>query len=153
MGDMTEPKRYVAGEPIPAGHPVGVAANGSLVVQKYGACIPVSRADLVWSGQVKPTEVEQREMDEWRASYDARKQAATEAWPVFVAALGAVTDPVARVVLNIHWNENGHCRGCEYGGYEAEPPAWPCGTTTSVAAAVGITVPPGLDMAEQASQW
>jgi len=125
----------------------------TLRVRKYGARLPVSRETLVEHGLVEPTEEERRKQEEWRVEYERRKAAATEAWPVFVAALADVTDPVAQVVLNIHRNDNGECRGCEFGGYEAEAPAWPCSTTTSVAAAVGIVVPPDLDIAEQARRW
>lgn len=146
MGDMTEPGKILA----PLAGMVGFRSDGEITVEKWSTVVPVSRDFAIDHGLIQPTEAERRDRERWHAEYEARKQAATEAWPVFVAALAAVTNPVARVVLNIHWNEDGYCRGCEFGGYEAEPPTWPCSTTTSVAAAVGITVPPDLDMAEQA---
>lgn len=130
--------------------PSGVNADGRLVVRKYGTVIPVSRQSLLDHGLVKPTAEEKRQAEEAHRKYETQRAAATAAWPVFVAALAAVTDPVGRAVLNVHWNEGGCCRGCEFDGYEAEPPAWPCATTTTVAAALGISVPPDLSMAEQA---
>ena len=124
-------------------------------VRKIGAMLPVSREHLhdLESRDMPMTEAEQREAAERLAEHRAKVAAATEAWPVFVAALNAVTDPVARVVLNIHWNNDGDCQGCEFSGFEADAPAWPCSTTTSVAAAVGIAVPPELHLAEQARRW
>lgn len=87
-------------------------------------------------------------------SVDQMKAAATEAWPGFVAALNAVTDPVARAVLDLHKaNSQGECNGCECDGYEFDYPAWPCATTKTVATALGIAVPEGLETAEQARGW
>lgn len=117
-------------------------------VRKIGGWMTMSRQSLLDHGLVQPTPAEQRERDAWRAVYEERKQAATGALPVFVAQLAAVTDPVARVVLDLHKADDGRCDGCEYGGYEAERPEWPCSTTEAVATALGITVPPDLDMAE-----
>jgi hypothetical protein len=132
MDDMTEP---------------------ATTVRKYGARLPVTRQNLLDLQLVKPTSAEQREMDNARADLNRRTSAATEAWPGFVAALDAVTDPVGRAVLDLHANRDGDCGGCAFNGYEAEPDAWPCPTTTLVAEKLGIRVPPDLDMAEQARRW
>lgn len=118
-------------------------------LRKFGALIPISREMLLDHGLVEPTEEERRKFDAARAEYARRKQAATAARPVFIAQLAAVTDPVARVVLDLHSaDDRGECVGCEYSGYEAEPPGWPCTTVTTVAEAVGVAVPPDLDMAD-----
>lgn len=77
--------------------------------------------------------------------YHLRKRAAAEALPGFLAALEAVSDPVARAVLNLHKaGDRGECVGCDADGYEWEQPAWPCRTTTTVAGTLGITVPEDL---------
>ena len=123
-------------------------------VRKIGGFVTVSRHQMLDAGLVKPTAEEQREIDESRAEMERLKQAATVAWPVFVAALDAVTDPVARAVLDLHSaDQRGECTGCEFDGWEAERPVWPCKTITTVAAAVGIAVPPDLHLADQCHKW
>lgn len=121
-----------------------------LTVRKYGATIRMSREMLVGYGLAEATPEEQARIDVSRADMDRRRAAATEAWPGFVAALDAVTDPVARAVLDLHKLDDGYCRGDEFGGYESEPPTWPCSTVDAVAEAVGIPVPADLWLAEQA---
>jgi len=123
-----------------------------VTVQKHSALIQVSREMLIdWGlGDRDLTPDELREREERRAELDRRTQAATQAWLVFVTALDAVTDPIARIVLDLHKNGDGFCRGCDFDGYEAESPTWPCTTTTTVAEALGIEVPEDLWMAEQA---
>lgn len=122
-------------------------ASEHLTVTKYGARIAVHRTMLVDYGLVEPTEVERVERDAWRAEYDQRKQAATEALPVFLAALAAVTDPVARVVLDLHKAESGRCGACcTVCGDEGYGPGWPCSTVETVAKALDIDVPPDLDL-------
>jgi hypothetical protein len=118
-------------------------------VRKYGGTVLVSRQSLLDHGLVEPTDEERRERDAWHAAYEQRKQAATAAWPGFVAALDAVTDPVARAVLDLHRQERGWCTG-ENGDTYGEPEEWPCLTVLAVAATLGIDVPPDLDIAEQA---
>lgn len=120
--------------------------RSTLPVVKYGAFVPVSTEQLVYFGISKPTPEQQAKLDAAHAAYERRKQAATEALSVFVAALDAVTDPVARAVLDLHKRDDGQCAGCDYSGYEGEPPGWPCRTIEAVAGVLGITVPPDLDM-------
>ena len=116
-------------------------------VRKLGAVIPVSRHVLLDHGLVEPTDAERREFEASHAEYARRRQAASEALPAFLAALRAVDDPVARAVIDLHGRTSvGECTGCEFSGYEAEPPGWPCSTIGVVAQAVGIPVPPDLDM-------
>lgn len=130
---------FTAAEPVKAG--------GLVAITKYGAVVQVTRDMLLEHGLVQPTPAEQAERDAWHVEYERRKQAATEAAAVFVAALAAVTDPVARAVLDLHEvAERRECHGCDADGYEWEYPEWPCRTTTTVAAALGITVPPDLHL-------
>lgn len=120
-------------------------------VKKISGHMMVSRDQGIDWGIVEPTEAEKAQRAERDAKYQADRKAATEAWPVFVAALTEVTDPIARLVLDLHGSRDGYCRGCEFGGGgDAESPAWPCTTTTAVAAAVGVHVPADLWFAEQA---
>jgi hypothetical protein len=118
-------------------------------VRKYGTTVPISRDTALDMGLVRPTPAEQQQREAWRVEYAQRKQAASAALPVFVAQLAAVTNPVARVVLDLHKAEGGWCEGDDFGGYDGERPEWPCRTVEAVAVALGITVPPDLDMAER----
>lgn len=119
-------------------------------VQKYGHVVHLPREQAIAYGLVQPTEAERRQQDEERARYEQRRADATAAWSLFVAALDAVAEPVARAVLALHArNDDGECEGCDMDGYDAERPYWPCRTIVTVAEALGIDVPPDLDMAEQ----
>lgn len=122
----------------------------TFTVRKYGATVPVTRDVLIDHGLLKPTAEEQARLDAWRVDYERRKQAATEAWPGFVEALAAITDPVGRAVLDMHRSDSGWCAGCDGSDGYGEGAVWPCGTTEVVAKALGIPVPEDLDMAEQA---
>lgn len=124
----------------------------ALRVRKYSAHVMVSRETLVAFGLAEATPEEQAELDRWRAESDRRRAAATEAWPGFVAALAAITDPVARDVLDLHARDDGECDGCDFSGYEGDRPAWPCRTIETVARTLGIRVPEDLHMAEQAGR-
>lgn len=120
----------------------------TLRVRKYGATVQMPRDMAIDYGLVEPTEAERAEREASRVEWERRKQAATEARAVFVAALAAVTDPVARAVLDLHKPaERGQCHGCDADGYEWDYPEWPCRTTTTIAAKLGIDVPPDLDLA------
>lgn len=130
---------------------IGVEAMSLFPVRKYGGHMLISRDTLVAYGLVEPTPEEQARMDASHAAYEVRKKAATDALPGFLAALAAVTDPVARAVLDLHKaSERAECHGCEADGYDWEHPYWPCATTTTVATALGIPVPADLDMANGA---
>lgn len=120
---------------------------GLLPVRKYGATMQVSRETLVLMGYAEPTPEERAIMDANLAAYNLRKQAATEALPWFISALHEVTNPVARAVLDLHKADGrGQCEGCDWGGYEGEPPGWPCRTIEAVAGVLDIVMPADLDM-------
>lgn len=110
----------------------------------------LSREEGIDWGVVTPTAAELAAREERDAKYQVQRKAATAAWPLFIAALTEVADPIARLVLDLHGSRDGYCKGCEASGFEAEQPAWPCETTKTVAVAVGIDVPADLWMAEQA---
>lgn len=117
-----------------------------LPVRKYGATMQVSRETLVLMGYAEPTPEERAIMDANRAAYNLRKQAATEALPWFISTLNEVTNPVARAVLDLHKRDDGQCVGCDWSGYEGEPPGWPCRTVEAVAGVLDIVVPADLAM-------
>lgn len=69
------------------------------------------------------------------AYYAARTAARTGAR----ARLAEITDQPARTVLDLHREtESGNCDGCEFGGFEAWAPEWPCGTVDIIAKHYGI---------------
>jgi hypothetical protein len=120
----------------------------SFPVYKHSAKIQISRDYAIDYGLVEPTDEERRVREQAHEEFLQRKAVATAAYPLFVAELDAVTDPVARAVLDLHKiAERGECHGCDADGYEWEYPWWPCRTTQAVAAVLGITVPPDLDLA------
>lgn len=121
-------------------------SEDGFTIRKFSSHITISRDQALDLGMVVATPEERAKREAWAVEYEQRKQAATEAMPVFVAQLAAITDPVARAVLDLHKDDQGYCGGCECYGYEAESPPWPCGTTEAVAVALGIPVPPDLDM-------
>lgn len=111
----------------------------SMTTVKRGAVIPMSRDMLLAAGVVEPTAEERAEME--RSAADARRQAEarTEGLAAARERLAAITDPLARAVLDLHReNEHGECEGDDMDGYECEYPAWPCRTVESVAAHYGI---------------
>lgn len=67
--------------------------------------------------------------------------------PAYDRLLGA-TDGLVRQIVELHGpkpHERGdgavawwQCTGCDYSGYEAEPPHWPCETTGLIAAHVAV---------------
>lgn len=150
--DLTDAYSRATGFRFKAINPTTNAKENGPVTEipKFGAHVTLSRQQALDYGMVEPTPEERREQDASLAEYTRRKRAATAAWPVFVAQVAAITDPMARLVLDLHGlGEYGKCRGCEFDGYDAEPPYWPCTTTTAIAAVAGVTVPPDLHMADR----
>ena len=119
-------------------------------VRKIAAYVSVSRQSLLDAGAIEPTEAERREMDAQRVETERLRRLATEAWPVMVQQLDAVTGTVGRAMLDLHSaDERGECVGCDFDGYEAERPIWPCRTVTKIADLHGIEVHPNAYLAEQ----
>lgn len=132
------------------GSPSSRPADPSFPVQKFSHVAPVSREEALLYGLVEPTLAEQIKREQDRIDMAALRAAATAAWPGLVADLDAVTDPVARAVLDLHHaGDEVECTGCEFDGWEAESPDWPCRTVITVAETLGIPVPPDLYLAEQ----
>lgn len=83
----------------------------------------------------------QAERDAVKAARDAALATLLEAIP----QLDALTDPLARAVLDLHRREPNSgswtCAGDEAEGFEAERPEWPCATVRVVAERFGIPMP------------
>lgn len=80
--------------------------------------------------------------DEQRAASEARR-AARKAYLVELRDLLAnTTDPVARSVAVLHQPDKyDQCDGCDFGGWEAESPDWPCRTATLLGDLLGLEEP------------
>jgi hypothetical protein len=113
--------------------------SSTLDVHAFEHRVPVSREVAIEAGVVEPTPEERAEMDR-EAAESQRREAEREA--KLAAArdqLAAITDPLARATLDLHHeDERGDCEGCDFAGYECEPPEWPCRTTVLVARHYGI---------------
>lgn len=121
-------------------------SEGFAWVRKFGARQSISREQAVDYGLLEPTADELRLREARHLEYERRKQVAAEAAAVFTATLAAVSDPVARAVLDLHQADRFGCLGDDYGGYEGESPEWPCRTVSTICHALGIPVPIDLDM-------
>lgn len=85
---------------------------------------------------VAPLTTEQREAIAARAHQDRVTTAAAQ------GSLAALEEPVARAVLELHKpNEYGECEGCDYAGFDGEPPAYPCSTVELIAELHNIPMP------------
>jgi hypothetical protein len=77
-----------------------------------------------------------------RIAESKRKQeAAAASLRRFRRQVGEVDDERARAILDLHKEHNRYCEGCDFGGYEAEAPDWPCRTVVLTASLVGIEAP------------
>lgn len=75
-----------------------------------------------------------------RAEYVARQAARlaeAQARHAAVRRRAQLHSAVTVAVLDLHGPADGslwpECHGCEFGGYDAEPPEWPCQTWTLIA--------------------
>lgn len=53
-------------------------------------------------------------------------------------ALDALSDPVARLVLDLHGEAYSQCTGCDPGAYAGDGAEWPCATVLAIAEHYGI---------------
>ena len=90
--------------------------------------------------------------DEQRAQIEAKRverKAETAAW---LEQLRQITDPLARAILDLHRAERSsewadpRCAGCDFDGYEAEEPLWPCRTVELVAERFGCPAPEWVEL-------
>jgi hypothetical protein len=115
---------------------------GGMDLKRSIGGIPVARELLLNAGLIEPTEIEQAKAERASAEYQARAERRAAALAVAREQLAALTDPLARAVLDLHHEDDLHeCAGCDYQGWEAEGPDWPCTTVRLVAKQYGITLP------------
>jgi hypothetical protein len=101
--------------------------NDSEPLKMISVCIPISREML--EGLRAPTE---QKLAEYRAKAEARA-AERRAEVASHEAMVAAASGLLLQVLTLHapvQDTRGllSCHGCDYGGYDAEPPEWPCRT-------------------------
>lgn len=92
----------------------------------------------------RQAKIDGREMNVRYEEYKRERKAQMESIAAARQKLDALTDPTARAVLDLHHDDDGVCRGCDWDGFETEPPQWPCSTVRAVAEVHGINVPEPL---------
>lgn len=122
---------------------MSIVADGGF--QQNSIALHVSREMALDHGLVEPTEAERIERRDSLRRFLEREG---ELWPIqqaAVAALDAITDPLARALLDHHkkaedsWDDG--CEGCDPGSSAESRPEWPCSTVEKIAEAQGITMP------------
>lgn len=104
-------------------------------VEKFGAQVFISDALL---GQTQRREWTEEE----RAEHAQRVADEQELTVRASVALAGEDDPFVRALLDLHSaDEYGNCRGCDFAGYDAEPPEYPCRTVALVAYHASIEMP------------
>lgn len=111
-------------------------------LRKNAITIQVSRDMLVGLGMVEPTPEEKAEQDRRMVRYKAWESKHAAQLAAMTRALDERGDRVTRLVLDLHSRTaRDECSGCDYSGYESEPPEWPCRTIEALAHAHGIPMP------------
>jgi len=119
----------------------GDTVNGEAFF-KNSIALRISREMALDFGLVEATEAEKRRRDEEMAEIRAKR---AEAQPRLRAALDQLDalGGIERAVLDLHnFDRNARysttCDGCDFAGYEGDPPDWPCRTVDLIAEANGI---------------
>jgi hypothetical protein len=103
--------------------------------------LAIPRGMALDMGVIEPTPAERVERERRAAEYERRAAARRAALDAARPRLAALADPLARAILDLHSeNREGECVGCEFTGYEAEAPEWPCSTVEAVATHYGISL-------------
>lgn len=104
-------------------------------LKKASISIPISAEMLAFHGPDRRTPEQQAE-DERRHQVRKKREAK------FEADLAAITDPLSRLVLNLHAKKNyDECDGCDPGSYAESAAEWPCATVDLIARHHGIEKP------------
>jgi hypothetical protein len=112
-------------------------------LQKNSFAFTISRELAVAEGLVEPTEAELEAMRVRHAEFHAEQRAEWAAYDVSQAAYRSLTyrlEPVLRDVLELHEADGEQCAGCDWSGYDGEPPEWPCRTVRLIAARYDVEV-------------
>ena len=121
--------------------------------QKNSYAISISREMALDAGIVEPTAEEKAEREQAARKWRQKRAEARPGTVAYLAALDGITDRPSRIVLDLHSRGIGHypeCAGCDYEGYESEPPSWPCRTVEAIADHHGIPTPALLVFEEPA---
>lgn len=111
-------------------------------VRKVGYPTTISHEMALELGLVEPTPEEAEHRARQAAEWAERRKVGVAETGAYIAALKAITDPVSRKVLDLHHRIHvDQCAGCEFAGYEAEPPMWPCATVDLIAEHHSIAAP------------
>lgn len=111
-------------------------------ITKIGAWLPISREMAVDHGLIEPTPEERQQARVRHEEYERERQAVLARIDAARPKLNALTDPTARAVLDLHSEDDDHtCEGCDWDGFEAERPPWPCSTIRVVAEVHDIYIP------------
>ena len=124
-----------------------------IVLKKNTIAMSVSREMALDYGLVEPTPEEKAEREESARKWRQKRAEARPGTVAYLAALDGITDRPSRIVLDLHSRGAGHypeCTGCDYEGYESEPPSWPCRTVDAIADHYGIPTPALLVFEEPA---
>jgi hypothetical protein len=96
------------------------------------------------AGLVAPTTEELARMKAELAEYEAWRERQDRLLAKARVALAGITDPVVRLVLDLHRERSDttrpQCRECWDGADDAEPEDWPCDTVRTIAGHFGIHV-------------
>ena len=111
-------------------------------IEKNAIAFPISREMALDFGLVEPTEAEREERAAVMAQWQAKRDAAQPGIGAALAALDALNG-VEREMLDLHSFDRTkryaqECEGCDFSGFEGEPPAWPCRTVDLIARSHGI---------------
>ena len=124
-----------------------------IVFKKNTIVMSVSREMALDAGIVEPRPEEKAEREESARKWRQKRAEARPGTVAYLAALDGITDQPSRIVLDLHSRGTSHypeCAGCDYSGYEGEPPEWPCRTVETIAAHHGIATPDLLVFEEPA---
>jgi hypothetical protein len=70
--------------------------------------------------------------EEERARWAREKAAAQPRLHKAMAGLRTLDD-LERELVELHCDDDGKCAGCDFSGFEADPPDWPCRTVQHIA--------------------
>jgi hypothetical protein len=117
------------------------------VIQTNSVTFAISRTMALDFGLVEPTPEEAAQRAAEVERHRAESAARWPAWETALAALAALDNPIVRAVLDHHRPSDDKwlptCDGgCDYAGFEGEPPEWPCSTVELIAETAGIDMPP-----------
>ena len=106
----------------------------------------ISREMAIDYGMVEPTPAESAERDEQLRRFREKQAAERKKWTGETIPALRMTDQLTRRILDLHapdleagWTPQ--CPGCDFGGYDGEPPEWPCRTIVALAEHHGIALP------------